>query len=55
MLTTLEHLCVRVVNGDIKAKSLEKNVFIVYQLLSLFNVLLKVNVNQIMMSNMFEG
>lgn len=48
MLTTLEHLCVRVVNGDIKAKSLEKDIFIVYQLLSLFNVLLEVNVNKTM-------
>lgn len=42
MLTTLEHLCVRVVNCDIKPKSLEKNIFIVYELLGLFNVLLNV-------------
>jgi hypothetical protein len=48
MLTTLEHLCVRVVNGDIKAKSLEKDIFIVYQLLSLFNVLLEDDVNKTM-------
>ena len=40
MLTTLEHLCVRVVYCNIKPKCLEQDIFIVYELLSLLNVLL---------------
>lgn len=41
MLTALEHLCVGVVNGHVKPKSLKENVLIIDQLLGLFHVLLQ--------------